>query len=145
MNNIKYNYLHIEDEIFRELRNDTNFVLQRLISVMTRKDAPKGKITINIDVGFRREELENTEFNADEKTRIACVPVFEHKVSSVVQIKEEQKGYIDCDDMEMVFNDKTNEYVLKYIRQPQMSIFDMDDEEDDDDILSRDMVFKNLR
>lgn len=116
--------LHFEDETFAKLRNDADQVLQKLLSNMAEKGSQEGKLTITMDVVFEEEAVMDTENGG---SRIVHTPKFQHKVGSVLQIKNEQKGNMNCDGMEMVLDDEKNEYVLRSITgKEQMSIFDIE-------------------
>lgn len=123
-NLIEETTLHFGDETFKKLRDDADQVLQKLLANMAEKGSPEGKLTITLDVVFDEESI------ADKKnggTRLIHTPKFQHKVGSVLQIKNEQKGDMNCDGMEMVWDDEKNEYVLRSITgKEQMSIFDME-------------------
>ena len=123
-NLIEETTLHFEDETFKKLRDDADQVLQKLLANMAEKGSPEGKLTITLDVVFDEESI------ADKKnggTRLIHTPKFQHKVGSVLQIKNEQKGDMNCDGMEMVWDDEKKEYVLRSITgKEQMSIFDME-------------------
>lgn len=124
--------LHIEDDIFQKLRSDTDQVLQKLLSNMAEKGSLEGKMTITVDVLFAEEQVRNTDPKIDGDFRIVHTPKFQHKVGSTLTIKNEQRGNMNCDGMEMVWDGEKNEYVLKPITgRDQMSIFDMEYPEKD--------------
>lgn len=103
--------LHFEDDTFKKLRTDADQVLQKLLANMAEKGSLEGKMTITIDVSFTEETVQNRDPNIEGDMRIVHTPKFQHKVGSVLQIKNEQKG----------------EYVLRPITgRDQMSIFDME-------------------
>lgn len=119
--------LHIEDDTFERLRNDANQVLQKLLSNMAEKCSLEGKLTITVDVSLTEEMVQNRDPNIEREMRVVHTPKFQHKVGSVLQIKNEQKGDMNCDGMEMVWDDEKGEYVLRPITgRDQMSIFDME-------------------
>ena len=124
---MKVETLHIDDETFRKMRIDADQVLQKLLKNMSAKGSLDGKITINIDISFTEETVQNKDSNIEGDIRVVHTPKFQHKVSSVLQIKNEQKGDMNCDGMEMVYDELKKEYVLKpIIGREQMNIFDME-------------------
>ena len=124
---MKVETLHIDDETFRKMRIDADQVLQKLLKNMAEKGSLDGKITINIDISFTEETVQNKDSNIEGDIRVVHTPKFQHKVSSVLQIKNEQKGDMNCDGMEMVYDELKKEYVLKpIIGREQMNIFDME-------------------
>ena len=91
------------------------------------KGSLEGKMTITIDVSFTEETVQNRDPNIEGDMRIVHTPKFQHKVGSVLQIKNEQKGDMNCDGMEMIWDNEKGEYVLRPITgRDQMSIFDME-------------------
>jgi hypothetical protein len=130
--------LHFEDDTFKKLRTDADQVLQKLLANMAEKGSLEGKMTITVDVSFTEETVRNRDANIEGDTRVIHTPKFQHKVGSVLQIKNEQKGDMNCDGMEMVWDSEKGEYVLRPITgRDQMSIFDMEEQEDvyDDEIV----------
>lgn len=123
----KVETLHIEDEVFKKMRMDADQVLQKLLKNMAEKGSLEGRLTITLDLSFTEEMVQNRDPDIEGETRIVHTPKFQHKVGSVLQIKNEQKGDMNCDGMEMVWDDEKGEYVLRPITgRDQMSIFDME-------------------
>lgn len=132
--------LHISDNAFEGMRKDADLVLQRLIKNMIEKDSMEGKVTITIDVSLIQDFILNRDPRIEGETRRVLTPKLSHKVGSVMQIKNEEKGGKFYDGMELTWDEELKEYVLKPIANTdQMTIFDADfrcvnDEEYDDDI-----------
>lgn len=115
--------LHFEDDTFKKLRTDADQVLQKLLANMAEKGSLEGKMTITIDVSFTEETVQNRDPNIEGDMRIVHTPKFQHKVGSVLQIKNEQKGDMNCDGMEMIWDNEKGEYVLRPITgRDQMSM-----------------------
>ena len=51
--------LHLKDEVFDKLRNDSDAVLQKLLTNMTEKGSTEGRLTITIDISFLEETIQN--------------------------------------------------------------------------------------
>ena len=123
--------LHFDDAVFDKLRGDADQVLQKLLSNMTQKGSTEGKVTITIDVSFLEETVQNMEPDIDGELRLVHTPKFTHKIGSVLQIKNEQKGGMICDGMEMVWDEERKEYILKPILGgEQMSSYDMENKDE---------------
>ena len=119
--------LHIDDTAFDGMRYDTDRVLQKLLKNMIEKESMEGSVTIKIDVSLKQEFIQNTNPDIDGETRRVLIPAFTHKIGSVMQIKDEAKGGIKYDDMEIVWDDELKEYVVKPISDTtQRTIFDTD-------------------
>lgn len=122
-----YQNLHINDSAFEKMRADADRVLQRLIKNMVEKDSLDGKVTITIDVSLTQEFIPNRDPNIQGETRRVLMPKLSHKVGSVMQIKNETKGDTNYDEMELVYDEESGEYVLRPIANTeQMTIFDAD-------------------
>lgn len=118
--------LHLQDETFSKLRDDADQVLQKLLANMAEKGSLEGKLTITVDVSFVQETVQNRDANIEGETRVVYTPRFQHKVGSVLQIKNEQKGDMNCDGMEMYWNTENGEWMLRPITgRDQMSIHDI--------------------
>lgn len=117
--------LHLVDSVFDKMRADADAVLQGLLKNMVEKESTEGKVGITIGVNFSREFIPNRDPEVQGETRIAITPTISHKVCSVMQIKNDMKGYTKCEGMELVFDRDTGECVLKPVANTdQMSIFD---------------------
>ena len=126
-NFIEETTLHFDDDTFKKLRTDADQVLQKLLANMAEKGSLEGKLTITLDVSFTEETVQNRDPNIEGTMRVVHTPKFQHKVGSVLQIKNEQKGDMNCDGMEMIWDSEKGEYVLRPITgRDQMSIFDME-------------------
>lgn len=119
--------LHIADSAFEGMRHDADRVLQKLLKNMVEKESLEGSVTIKIDVSLTQEFIQNTDPDIEGETRKVLSPAFTHKVGSMMQIKDEAKGGINYEGMEMVWDDELKEYVVKPIANTtQRSIFDDD-------------------
>lgn len=118
--------LRIEAETFDKLRRDTNIVLQKALGTMKDKGSMDGKVSIALDIKLVREFIPNFDPEVDGETREILKPKFEHKVTSAINIKNEEKGGVNP-EMAMVWDDDKQEYVLTYVNNTeQRSIFDTD-------------------
>ena len=95
--------------------------------IWLKKESLEGSITIKIDVSLTQEFIQNTDPNVEGETRKVLSPAFAHKVGSMMQIKNEVKGGINYEGMEMVWDEELKEFVVKPIANTtQRSIFDAD-------------------
>jgi len=119
--------LHISDAAFDGMRENADRVLQSLLKNMIEKGSLEGKVTIGIDVSLSQEFIPNRDPSIDGETRRVLTPKLSHKVSSVMQIRNETKGEKNYDGMELVWDEDEKEYVMKPIANTeQMTIFDAD-------------------
>ena len=121
--------LRIEAETFDKLRRDADIVLQRALGTMKEKESMDGKVTITIDIKLVPEFIPNFDPAVQGETRKILKPKFDHKVTSAINIKNEEKGSVNP-EMAMVWDEDKQEYVLTYVNNTeQRSIFDSDFQE----------------
>lgn len=119
--------LHIADSAFERMQRDADRVLQKLLKNMVEKGSIEGSVTIKIDISLKQELIQNTDPYIEGKTRKVLSPAFMHKVGSMMQIKDEAKGGINYEGMEMVWDNELKEFVVKPIANTtQRTIFDAD-------------------
>lgn len=137
-----YETLHFADESFEPIVQDAERVLQKLLKNMVEKGSSDGSLTIKVDIEMVQDVIQNFDPSIEGETRKVIKPKLSHKVSSMLQIKDESKGSMNTDGYELVWDEDLEEYVLKPIVQQQRSIFDADyvvvddepgDDEDDDE------------
>lgn len=114
MDTINTKELQIEGEIFENMRDRFNMVIQRLFNSMVESGAEDGSITLKVEVHLMSEKIPDTSWKNQEKERTIRVPTFDYKVSSQVAIKDEQKGN-DAPQMELVWDEESKRFVLKFI------------------------------
>lgn len=121
--------LRIEADTFEKLRRDADIVLQRALGTMKEKESMEGKVTITIDIKLVPDFIPNYDPKVKGETRKILKPKFDHKVTSAINIKNEEKGSVNP-EMAMVWDEQKQEYVLTYVNNTeQRSIFDTDFQE----------------
>ena len=121
--------LRIESDTFEKLRRDADIVLQRALGTMNEKESMEGKVTITIDIKLVPDFIPNYDPQVKGETRKILKPKFDHKVTSAINIKNEEKGSVNP-EMAMVLDEQKQEYVLTYVNNTeQRSIFDTDFQE----------------
>lgn len=119
--------LHIADSAFERMQRDADRVMQKLLKNMVENGSLEGSVTIKIDISLKQDFIQNTDPYIEGETRKVLSPTFAHKVGSMMQIKDETKGGISYEGMEMVWDDERKEFVVKPIANTtQRSIFDAD-------------------
>lgn len=121
--------LRIEADTFEKLRRDADIVLQRALGTMKEKESMEGKVTITIDIKLVPDFIPNYDPQVKGETRKILKPKFDHKVTSAINIKNEEKGSVNP-EMAMVWDEQKQEYALTYVNNTeQRSIFDTDFQE----------------
>ena len=122
--------LFLEDETFEDARQKFNTVLQRLFRSMIDTESNDGSITLKMDVSMQTEYIPNHDPDIKGESRCIRLPQFAYKLSSSITVKDEQKGNKNP-QMELVWDDKQQKYVLQYVANTeQRSIFDKDFQEE---------------
>lgn len=99
--------LTFDGDTFSEIKNNLNFVLQRLVSNMVGTGANDGQLTLKLDVSFCKSTIENYDAEIDAPEREICMPQFKHKIMSNIKINDERTGDERNDTMELFFNAET--------------------------------------
>lgn len=77
--------LTFDGDTFSEIKNNLNFVLQRLVSNMVGTGANDGQLTLKLDVSFCKSTIENYDAEIDAPEREICMPQFKHKIMDDMQ------------------------------------------------------------
>ena len=101
-------------KMVREITRDADIVLQRALGTMKEKESMDGKVTITIDIKLVPEFIPNFDSKVHGETRKILKPKFDHKVTSAINIKNEEKGSVNP-EMAMVWDEDKQEYVLTYV------------------------------
>lgn len=118
--------LRLDGELFSQVRDDFNFVLQRLLGNMQEKGAAVRALTLKLEIDFDTDRILNFDPSVEGETREINKPRFKHKITSTVQIKDEKGGNMDT-EMELVMDEETGYYVLQPVANTsQRTIFDND-------------------
>ena len=122
---MKTHELLITDDIFSGLRQDFNMMLRKTLHTMQSKGSDVGEVNLKLKIFLSHElqETENIVFGKERKEYIN--PKFEHKVTSVIQMKGEVAGTIEG-KYELTSNN--GQYCIQEIENPQVSLFDDDSE-----------------
>ena len=104
--------LKIESGIFENARNKFNKNLQNLIFEMLKSGSEEGSISLKLDVSM----CDN-------------VPLFKYQINANMNVKYKDTG---LENPEMALHyDNNKGYVLRRIPSSQMSIFDMEEEQEE--------------
>lgn len=118
--------LDFNSDTFQGMLQDASFVLQRLLGNMIEKGASEGSMNIKLEVDLKEQHIADYTSEHEKRERLARKPIFTHKVTSTVQIKDEKKGNLDT-EMELRFDEDTGEYIMApIVDTEQKTIFDSD-------------------
>lgn len=119
----KESTLALESDAFNLLRNDFNQMLRLTLSNMIQKEGEKAELKISIKIALAQGFAPDPQDDDDENERQVIIPMFEHKVSSVMQYKEEKSGILGGSEYELVWDREKRDYVIRPIKDPQISLF----------------------
>lgn len=98
--------LTIESDVFTELRNAINVMLKNTLEKMISKDGDQAELKVSLKITL----VKNAAPDSDPQS---FQPMFEHKVSSILQYKNELSGFLNCAGFEMVWDPGEMEYVMR--------------------------------
>ena len=111
--------IDVYSEAFEQLRDDFNAVLARTIATMMGKDSSESTITLKLNINLAREPI--IDDSAPDGVRDVIRPEFSHKVSSVMQIKQEEQGKTE-QPYELVWDEVRHEFGMRPIGAEQLKL-----------------------
>ena len=122
--------LTLESELFNEMKEDFNLILQKTLMNMENKKSEQAELTMKLKISLTNDtvpDFSEVKYNAE---REIVRPTFSHKISSVMQIKCEKSGKI-IGDYELVWDKEIGRYVMRTIDNGQMTMFEGEEVPDD--------------
>ena len=124
MGNLK---MSLDDTTFKDLKRDFDNVLNSTIQNMYSKGSDEASLTIKLNISIKEVEVPDYSMLYQDSMRKTFTPSFTHKVSSVLQIKNEQSGKLGG-NYELVYDELEKVYVMKPIENSQQYFEGFDDE-----------------
>lgn len=115
--------LTLESDTFNAMKVDFDNVLKKTLSNMQEKGSEAAEVKVSLKISFEKGEQSDIQINDLDGRREVIIPRFDHKVSSVLQIKDEVSGTLGG-GYELVFDKVRREYVMREIISPQTSLDD---------------------
>lgn len=115
--------LTLNGDTFNALKTDFNQVLRKTLSNMERKGSEVAELTVKLKILLKKDQEPDFPVDGTEVKRDIVIPKFDHKVSSVMQIKDEVTGTLGG-NYELVWDKTRGEWVMREIVDPQVSIFE---------------------
>lgn len=125
MNNNDVLKLKINSNAFEAMKADFDKVLKRTLGNMQIKESNEATLTLKLNISLTEMEVPDFESASPNAMRKIHKPRFDHKVSSVMQIKTEESGHLKG-EYELVWDEEAQDFVMKPIDNGQTSIFDDD-------------------
>ena len=111
---------------FEKMRGDFDKVLQGTLRNMEQKESSYAEIGVKLKITLIRSEVSDGSY----MTREILKPRFEHKVTSVMNIKDEESGFFK-EECELVWDRESGTYIVVPLDGGQMSMVPEKDEEDE--------------
>lgn len=115
--------LSLDNEAFTEFKKDFSRVLNSTIYNMEEKRGYSAEITVKMKVSLSKSTLPDSQALVYETEREAILPKFEHKVTSMIQIKDSCEGFMQG-KYELVWDTEERKYRLRLIEDGQTSLLD---------------------
>lgn len=122
--------LNINSNAFENLKADFDKVLRRTLGNMQIKESDEATLTLKLSI--KLTDMEVPDFDAAYPNAMRKIHKlrFDHKVSSVMQIKTEESGHLKG-EYELVWDEEAQDFVMKPIDDGQRTLFDEDIVNDD--------------
>lgn len=114
--------LTMESEAFAALKSDFNQVLRRTLTNMERKESEQAELTLKLKISLEKDSAPDFQQVQYQATRDIVKPTFTHKVSSVMQIKDEKSGVLGG-NYELVWDKDQGDFFMRPIDNGQISLF----------------------
>ncbi len=111
---------------FEKMRGDFDKVLQGTLRNMEQKESSYAEIGVKLKITLVRGEVADGSY----MTREILKPRFEHKVTSVMKIKDEESGFFK-EECELVWDENAGSYIAVPLDGGQIPMFADEDGEED--------------
>ena len=115
--------LNLNSEAFSSMKDDFNRVLKKTLANMQSKEGEVAEITMKLKITLEEDDVPDIYCEEGTGRRSIVKPIFNHKVSSVMQIKEEESGSMKG-NYEIVYDTDKDEYIMRPIDDGQVTFAD---------------------
>lgn len=116
--------LSISGEAFEEFRRDFDAMFQNIIYAMEQRDSKEAEIAVKFSITTELDAVPDIEANYPDAKRDVKKPYISHKITSKITLKSEKSGTVGDDNMELVYDKRLCQYVLRSLEDGQTSMFD---------------------
>lgn len=124
--------LTLDSNAFAKMKEDFNNVLKKTLGNMRIKESNDATLTLKLNISLTETEAPDFDSANVNAMRKIHKPRFDHKISSVMQIKNEESGSLKG-EYELVWDEDLEDWIMKPIDNGQRSLFD-------DDVIYADVV-----
>lgn len=115
--------LSLNGNAFAVLKADFDNVLQKTLTNMQQKGSEAAEVKIGLKISFDKEVMSGIQINNLDGQKEVVIPRFDHKVASVLQIKDEVSGSLGG-EYALVYDNVRKDYVMREIVSPQTTLDD---------------------
>lgn len=113
--------LTLESDAFNALKRDFDSLLERTLSTMRQKDGERAELKLSLKITLMEGFVDA---NEEGSMREVVMPKFEHKVSSVIQYKDELSGILGGSEFELAWDEAADTWAIRPIDDKQLSLFE---------------------
>lgn len=121
--------LNLDSDAFNSLKTDFNQILRQTLSTMLQKEGEKAELKLSLKITLTEGMAPDLQEHKYESEREIIIPKFDHKISSVMQYKDEKSGHVGGAEYELVWDKDSCTYVMRPIKDAQMNLFDAVEDE----------------
>ena len=113
--------LSLNSEVFLALRASFDDMLKKVLQNMLEQKNDTAEINVKVKIKLEKSYINVTY----EDQREVITPIFQHKVTSMLQVKDEQSGSFNGNNgkYELLWNDEREKYILTEMQIAQTSLF----------------------
>ncbi len=115
--------LTLNSSTFAALKADFDQVLKNTLRNMQEKGSEAAEVKVSLKISVVKDEKSYIQIADFDDRREIIIPKFDHKVSSVLQIKDEASGTLGG-NFELVYDEVRKDWVMREIINPQTSLGD---------------------
>lgn len=113
--------LSLNSEVFLALRASFDDMLKKVLQNMLEQKNDTAEINVKVKIKLQKSYVNVTY----EDQREVITPIFQHKVTSMLQVKDEQSGSFNGNNgkYELLWDDEREKYILTEMQIAQTSLF----------------------
>lgn len=123
--------LTLDSTAFSKMKEDFNSILKKTLGNMQIKESREATLTLKLNISLTDAEAPDFSVPYENAMRNIKKPRFDHKISSVMQIKNYESGSLKG-EYELVWDDELQDWIMKPIDNGQQTIFDFVDADYED-------------
>lgn len=115
--------LSLNGDTFNAFKSDFDQLLRQLIAEMEKRESEDATISVKFQVKLAPDQARDFQANGYDGMRDIIKPSFKHEISTVMQVKNKKSGNVGG-NMELVWDKKLRQYIMRPIDNGQTTFFD---------------------